>query len=186
MTVLRLYSQLVSLVGVVLWLESWTRGGVFVYPKTLREISVLKRCSHTNIVRLLEVACEIGPGREGDVTIDGEPVDATTNNSNDEGNDAEGGAGRGSPPLQDDIPRIFLVFEYVKNDLVGILDVIKTGRNPRFSRIGRQEMSCYARQILRAVAYLHRCVSHGTAWVVVWFCASMTAVCADRCFAYAG
>lgn len=133
-----------------------------VCPKTLREISVLKRCSHINIVRLLEVACEIEPGRKGDVTIDGDPVETAAARSNGEGNDVnDGRVGRDSPPLQDHIPRIFLVFEYVKNDLVGILDVIKTGRNPRFSRIGRQEMSCYARQILRAVAYLHRCVGDG-------------------------
>lgn len=39
---------------------------------------------------------------------------------------------------------------------MGVLDVIKEGTVSRFKRIGVREMSSYAKQILRAIAYMHR------------------------------
>lgn len=104
--------------------------------QTLREISILKRCHHRNIVRLIEIACE--------VENQDEAVEENQGNDGADRDDATGCYTR--------MPKILLVFEYAEHDLVGIIDVIKSNQIPRFKRFSHREMGCYAKQIIRAVA----------------------------------
>ena len=124
----------------------------------LREITILKRLSHENIVRLVEVASEVGdgaaedkgnlstkpitPGKTG-ARASQDPLQSQSSSSQGQ-TQTQGGSSSSSSQAQsleesqnqlrklqcqqqEQIPRIFLVFEFVQHDLVGIIDVIKAG-----------------------------------------------------------
>ena len=111
-------------------------GGYFGMPPTvIREIKILKRLFHPNLVEMIEVVSSKGVEylEEHDVA----PEKKSSKSSSEKIDDKREGY-KGN---------IYLVLEYVSHDLTGLMDVAY--------RFTEQQVKCIFRQLLEALQYMH-------------------------------
>lgn len=116
----------------------------------IREIRLLKnKCSHPNLVKLLDVAAYVSSvsGKNANGDKGSAPKNKVSSSSSstykweDAGDDDSTSGGDGF---------VYLVFEYIEHDLAGILDVYRD--KIRFSV---PSIKCLIKQLLEALVYLH-------------------------------
>jgi hypothetical protein len=109
-------------------------GGYWGMPPTvIREIKILKKLYHPNLVEMLEVVSSKGVEHLED---DDEAPKQSKNSSNRIVDAREGYKGN-----------IYLVLEYVSHDLTGLMDVAY--------RFTEQQIKCIFQQLLQALQYMH-------------------------------
>lgn len=111
-------------------------GGYYGMPPTvIREIKILKRLFHPNLVEMLEVVSSKGVEylEEHDVAPERKSSKSSSEKIDDK---REGYKGN-----------IYLVLEYVSHDLTGLMDVAY--------RFTEQQVKCIFRQLLEALQYMH-------------------------------
>eukprot|EP00934_Nitzschia_sp_Nitz4_P001039 Nitzschia sp. Nitz4//scaffold8_size234185//221329//223783//NITZ4_001305-RA/size234185-snap-gene-0.64-mRNA-1//-1//CDS//3329559950//1039//frame0 len=104
-------------------------------PTVLREIIILKRLRHPNLVQMLEVVSSKGVEH---LDQDDEDADEKQKSSK---NDRFGDAREGFKG------NLFLVLEYVSHDLAGLMDVAY--------RFSEPQVKCIFRQLLEALHFMH-------------------------------
>jgi serine/threonine protein kinase len=115
-------------------------------PTVIREIKILKKLQHPNLVEMLEVVSSKGVQHleQGD----------NNNNDNDEASQPRQSKNSSSTTSNRIVDaregykgNIYLVLEYVSHDLTGLMDVAY--------RFTEQQIKCIFQQLLQALQYMH-------------------------------